>query len=541
MLLFSEYLRELLQAKGMTVSALSRLAGVERTALSKALAGQRVLPYDALDELIYHLRLTPGEEERLRTYYDAQFEKEGIRRARERVGRLFSDLAELDFSAPAFEETRLLMNLAQYAGTRAIYAGVTNVQPLLRIVLTEELSHPNARIELTVPPTDTFLGDELLRRYLGGQITAEVSQIIAFDASGSAEDSNLHNLSCFCRIFPMCLLSRRHYHPYYYYADGAAARYTDPFPYFLVTHSCVVCLSDDGGRAMLLRGEDQVACYHRHFQALRAQCYSLIQYTSDPVEVLTVYDGCTEKDGFYMVMDQPCFGRFYDDAVIRRYLRTDLPFYDRLYEAARQRFGRLRTTERFYTLFSQNGLARFAETGTLDDFPEALVMPFPPEVRRGLMAAMAEHIRTGDVTGRLLEPGIFPDYLSMTTSETSGVGFFTTERFALQDGFYFYDAVLWAAESGIVSGTGPAAFSPDAACTRAQTVTLLWRSAGAQQPAGTAAFADIAPDAYCAQAVQWAAENGIAAGTAADTFSPDAACTRAQTVTLLYRALTGAP
>ena len=52
------------------------------------------------------------------------------------------------------------------------------------------------------------------------------------------------------------------------------------------------------------------------------------------------------------------------------------------------------------------------------------------------MAAMAEHIRTGDVTGRLLEPGVFPDYLSMTTSETSGVGFFTTERFALQDGFY---------------------------------------------------------------------------------------------------------
>ena len=154
MLLFSEYLRELLQAKGMTVSALSRLAGVERTALSKALAGQRVLPYDALDELIYHLRLTPGEEERLRTYYDAQFEKEGIRRARERVGRLFSDLAELDFSAPAFEETRLLMNLGQYAGERSVFSGATNVQPLLRMVLTDELSRPDARLshERAAPP-----------------------------------------------------------------------------------------------------------------------------------------------------------------------------------------------------------------------------------------------------------------------------------------------------------------------------------------------------------------------------------------------------
>ena len=475
MQLFSQYLRDLLQAKGLTVSALSRLSGIERTALSKTLAGQRVLPYVALDDLIYHLCLTPGEERRLRSYYDAQFEKEGLRQSREIVDRLFSNLARLDFTTPAFEESRLLLDLDGYAGTRSIFSGVSNVHPLLRMILSQELTRPDARVELTVPPTDIFLSDELLRRYLDGRMGAQVRQIIAFDASGAAEDINLHNLECFCRILPICLLSKRNYHPYYYY-DSIAARYTDPFPYFLVTHSCAVCLSEDGSQAMLLRGTDQVEQYHRHFQSLLKRCRPLTQYTADPVEILESYDASTDEDGFYMVMDQPCFGRFYDDAVIRRYLRTDLPFYDRLYEAARQRFGRLRTTERFYTLFSQNGLARFAETGTLDDFPEALVMPFPSEVRRGLMAAMAEHIRTGDVTGRLLEPGIFPDYLSMTTSETSGVGFFTTERFALQDGFYFYDAVLWAAESGIVSGTGPAAFSPDAGCTRAQTVTLLYRA-----------------------------------------------------------------
>lgn len=155
MLLFSEYLRELLQAKKLTVSALSRLSGVERTALSKTLTGQRVLPYDALDRLIPHLRLTPNEEQRLRAYYDAQFEKEGIRRSREMVGKLFSNLASLDFSTPAFEETRLLMTLEGYAGTRSIFSGITNVQPLLRMVLTEELARPDARIELTVPPTDS--------------------------------------------------------------------------------------------------------------------------------------------------------------------------------------------------------------------------------------------------------------------------------------------------------------------------------------------------------------------------------------------------
>ena len=146
---------------------------------------------------------------------------------------------------------------------------------------------------------------------------------------------------------------------------------------------------------MLLRGEDQVTGYHRHFQSLLARCYSLIQYTADPVEILESYDLCTDENGFYMVMDQPCFGRFYADEVIGRYLRPGLPFYDRLAAAARRRFGRLRTAERFYTLFTRGGLERFRDTGALDDFPTSFVAPFPPEQRRLLMAAMAERIRSG--------------------------------------------------------------------------------------------------------------------------------------------------
>ena len=435
MLLFSEYLRELIQAKKWSVSALSRISGVERTAISRTLTGQRVLPYDALDALIDHLRLSPSEEQRLRACYDTQFEREGLRRSRELVGRLLSDLVDLDFSAPPFEETRLLVDLEGYAGGRSIFSGATNVQPLLRMVLSEELRRPDAAVDLTVPPSDIFLNAELRRRYLDGPVTAEIRQIIAFDASGAAEDINLHNLECFCRIFPLCLLSKRHYHPYYYYDNSLTARYTDPFPYFLVTHICVVCLSEDGRHAMLLRGSDQVTGYRRHFQSLLQRCRELIQYTADPIEILESYQRCTDADGFYMVMDQPCFGRFYDETVIGQYLRPGLPFYDRLEETARRRFACLRATERFYTLFTQSGLERFAASGSLDDFPTALVAPFPPEVRQQLMAEMARLIRSGEITGRILLPGTFPDYLSMHTSQRSGIGFFTTERFPLQDGF----------------------------------------------------------------------------------------------------------
>ena len=100
---------------------------------------------------------------------------------------------------------------------------------------------------------------------------------------------------------------------------------------------------------------------------------------------------------------------------------------------------------------------------------------------------------------------------------------------------YYYDAVLWAAKNGITSGTSATTFSPDNACTRAQMATFLWRAAGSPKPAGTNPFVDVPADAYYADAVQWAYENGITAGTSATTFSPDETCTRAQMATFLWR------
>ena len=103
-------------------------------------------------------------------------------------------------------------------------------------------------------------------------------------------------------------------------------------------------------------------------------------------------------------------------------------------------------------------------------------------------------------------------------------------------GSYYYDAVLWAVENGITKGTSDTMFSPDATCTRAQIVAFLWRSEKSPA-AGTAnPFADVKSTAYYADAVLWAVKEDITKGTTSTTFSPDADCTRAQIVTFLYRA-----
>ena len=102
---------------------------------------------------------------------------------------------------------------------------------------------------------------------------------------------------------------------------------------------------------------------------------------------------------------------------------------------------------------------------------------------------------------------------------------------------YYYDAVKWAVNKGVTNGVSETLFGPDQACTRAQIVTFLWRAAGSPEAKRGSSFADVAADAYYAKAVAWAVENGITKGTSETTFHPDEICTRAQGVTFLYRAL----
>ena len=104
-------------------------------------------------------------------------------------------------------------------------------------------------------------------------------------------------------------------------------------------------------------------------------------------------------------------------------------------------------------------------------------------------------------------------------------------------GSYYYDAVLWAMEQGITKGTSDTAFSPNASCTRAQIVTFLWRANGSPAVSGNSAFTDVASDAYYAAAVAWAEKNGVTGGIGNGLFGSGNNCTRAQIVTFLYRAM----
>lgn len=101
---------------------------------------------------------------------------------------------------------------------------------------------------------------------------------------------------------------------------------------------------------------------------------------------------------------------------------------------------------------------------------------------------------------------------------------------------YYYDAILWAYENEITNGVSASNFGVNQLCTRAQVVTFLWRLAGSPEPMQTeTSFTDVPANAWYADAVRWAVENEITAGTSPTTFSPGKTCTRAEVVTFLYK------
>lgn len=123
-------------------------------------------------------------------------------------------------------------------------------------------------------------------------------------------------------------------------------------------------------------------------------------------------------------------------------------------------------------------------------------------------------------------------YRALGSPAVTGSG----DRFAdVASDAYYHDAAVWAAEAGVTAGTSDSTFSPDQVCSRAQIVTLLWRAAGSPKVEAAGSFGDITPDMFCYDAVNWAVSKGITAGTSATTFSPAEECDRGQAVTFLYR------
>ena len=138
---------------------------------------------------------------------------------------------------------------------------------------------------------------------------------------------------------------------------------------------------------------------------------------------------------------------------------------------------------------------------------------------------------TGWYTDRELTQRVTSLTLTNSTVVYAGWNPFTD----VGSGDWFYEDVLYVYNQGLMEGTGADTFSPDAAVTRGQVVTILWRMAGSPAVNFAMDFSDVTEDTWCAEAIRWAASEGIAQGFADGSFGQDVYVSREQLAAFLYR------
>lgn len=383
---FSEYLQELIQNRGMSISQLSKDSGVERTAIHKALAGERVLPYHAVELLARHLKLSPRESRRFRVCYNQLFESENERRARVVIDRVFLRLSGLDVSPKGHLRECRPWPLEE----KNLYQGHSDIARLLSFLVAEELRQEAPRMELTVPAEMPVM-EECIEKIYRDRIDMAISRIVCFEAAAKLEECNPHNLECLDSVLAGCLLSDQRYHIYYYYDNIAQTRYADPFPYFLVTHAGVACFSENCQTAIFLRGAEQVRYFHACFRHFKQSCHRLVEYMEDPAAILRSCNGLEAEEGCCAMMAQPCLVK------------------------AR--------AKKLVTLFTRKGILDFLETGRLYD-PSGGVTEIPDraerlETLRQLFAVGGEERGSGKILNDMLFP--FPEGFAVFLFLSQGI------------------------------------------------------------------------------------------------------------------------
>ena len=434
---FGDLLRKLIEQSGESISAVARGAEIERTSLHKALTGERTLPYPAVKKLAAYLRLSPHEQKMFYEYYDMQIQGPHCFESRKTIVKILRELSNLPIMD---EEQKLVMTIkpgecAKQEEENQLISGVYAVRNRMRRIIDLELQEKEPELFLFLPADDGFTMYYLYNVFSEYQTNLKITHIIPYAvADADRENKGLEILE---RILPLVLTAPMQYHSYFYYDKYEVV--ATPFPYYLITSSGVLSISENYEAACLISSEKTLDHYHRFFRHATEECSSLIRVQQDIFSILQTYADTVGKNSCYVFMRQPCMGRFYTDQLIEKKMKKELSFWKQLVEESKKHFSVLsQMTGDYYTFFTREGIRKFMESGVICDIPQQVMEPLDMEERLMLVQNLRDSIADDSVTGRVIndEQLVLPRYLSFCVNAKNKLDIFTLQRYKNDERFY---------------------------------------------------------------------------------------------------------
>ncbi|MCD8147578.1 MAG: helix-turn-helix domain-containing protein [Clostridiales bacterium] len=421
---FSGCLKRLFEASGESIASVARDIGAERTSIHKALTDERVLPYRVVQALAGHFRLTLEEREEFFQYYEMLLQGEDAWSNQQAICDLFNHLADVRFapSAAAVQPERPFDNATLVEGEYAVRGAI------LSILAWETSQGEDITIQMFLP-SGLNISQELLELWMTGAQFHVDELFCSPVVTGNNCSRDIHLLE---RIIPLCLVSCGAYAPYYF-RERTGTQDINPLNYYIITPNYLIHLSQEQSAAVVHTRKPLIRLFSNHFQRLLERCDLLTNCTSSILDVLQKYTDATNPDTSFFMLIQPCFGRYVTSNYIQKYLRTDgtVPL-ETLYSVGDRRFSALRKVEKnYYTVFSEEGLQLFIETGIMIEMPPEFVPPLEPADRLVFLTKLHREMEIGTVIGLIVRPSYLrlPDYMEAYVDADGCIHFDTTNRF----------------------------------------------------------------------------------------------------------------
>lgn len=417
---FSEYLRNLINESGESISAISRSIGAERTSIHKALSDERVLPYKVVQNLARHFNLSLDErQEFLRLYYILLQGEESYRN-RQAVCELLNHLSSVEFHKIAPPVASKLPSV------NSLIRGEYAVHSVIRSLLISESEQEKAEFHLLLP-SKLNLTIELMELWLSGR-EFYVDQILCFYTQ---KDASVENIRLLGSVIPLCMASVGKYQPYYFHNTSDAVTLS-PMSYYIITPNYLLQFSEDLSCAQLQGMPELIEHYNNYYQRLIQCCDPLTQCNTSILDILQEYITTTAPDEIQVMMAQPCTARYYTPEIIHKYMRSsNVPYQDMLALVERH-FSVLRQNSmRYCSIFTEKGLLDLFNSNVIVDLPPQFVPPLEHEDILAMLRQLRSDIAKDNICGFITRPTQLklPDYLSISVSAQNKINIYPTNAF----------------------------------------------------------------------------------------------------------------
>lgn len=425
---FAVYLDALIKQRGESISKISKGSGVERTSIHKALKDERTLSYTSLKQLIQYMQLTLSESRELHQYYEMLMQGEDIFEVQSAILELLSDLSQLNFLS--YQNVTFPDISFEANNIPELIHGKPQIEAFVQTVFQAETQDDSAEILLYTPPKSN-LTDSLLQFWKTGR-NFKANQIISFLPNHHSNGTNPENLHLLKKILPLSILSRSNYFAYYYFEGNTNTSDISPLPYFIITPHYLLTFDKKLTVMQVQPSETLINLYKKRFNRVIKECSALTSYANDLISVIESYDTNTDKDRFYTLMTQPCFGHYYTTERIDDCIIEEVPNREAVVKMCDDHFSRLRNIDiDYYTVFTEEGLRAFADNGVIVDVPPELVIPFDVPGRIALLKELRRDIESGLIKGCIAENDemTIPNYLTFICDPIFGLHIFAVQDY----------------------------------------------------------------------------------------------------------------